>query len=74
MVPIKNWHPTIPEGIYFLMAIFIVVGCANAVNLLDGLDSLVSVSIINTLLFIGSVSSEIKTIFNFSLHSISPAI
>ena len=41
MVPIKNWHPTIPEGIYFLMAIFIVVGCANAVNLLDGLDSLV---------------------------------
>ena len=56
MVPIKNWHPTIPEGIYFLMAIFIVVGCANAVNLLDGLDSLVSVSIINTLLFIGSVS------------------
>ena len=28
------------------MAIFIVVGCANAVNLLDGLDSLVSVSII----------------------------
>ena len=31
MVPIKNWHP-IPEGIYFLMAIFIVVGCANAVN------------------------------------------
>ena len=56
MVPIKNWHPTIPEGIYFLMAIFIVVGCANAVNLLDGLDSLVSVSIINTLLFIGSIS------------------
>ena len=22
MVPIKNWHPTIPEGIYFLMARF----------------------------------------------------
>ena len=56
MVPIKNWNPTIPAWTYFLMAIFIIVGCANAVNLLDGLDSLVSVSIINTLLFIGSVS------------------
>ncbi len=56
MVPIKNWHPNVSEWVYFLMAIFIVVGCANAVNLLDGLDSLVSLPIINTLIFIGSVS------------------
>lgn len=56
MIPIKNWHPTLSYGIYFLLAIFVVVGCANAVNLMDGLDTLVSIPIINSLLFIAAVS------------------
>ena len=56
MIPIKNWHPTLSYGIYFLLVIFVVVGCANAVNLMDGLDTLVSIPIINSLLFIAAVS------------------
>lgn len=55
-VPIKNWHPSLPTAVYLLLAIFIVVGCANAVNLLDGLDSLVSIPIINSLLFVSAVT------------------
>ncbi len=55
-IPIKNWHPSLPYIIYFLLSIFVVVGCANAVNLMDGLDTLVSVPIINSVLFIAAVS------------------
>lgn len=37
----KNFHPDL--GIFFLFwAIFLIVGCSNAVNLTDGLDGLVS--------------------------------
>ena len=56
MVPLKNWHPILAEWLYLILAVVVVVGCANAVNLLDGLDSLVSIPIINSLLFVGAVT------------------
>lgn len=37
--------------IYVLFAVFIIVGASNAVNLTDGLDGLVTVPVISTLLF-----------------------
>jgi phospho-N-acetylmuramoyl-pentapeptide-transferase len=56
MVPLKNWHPALPYTVYFLLVCFMIVGCANAVNLMDGLDTLVSIPIVNSLIFIAAVS------------------
>ena len=56
MVPISNWHPKMGVLFYFLFAIFVMVGCANAVNLMDGLDTLVTIPIINSFIFIAAVS------------------
>ncbi|MBI2337451.1 MAG: phospho-N-acetylmuramoyl-pentapeptide-transferase [Deltaproteobacteria bacterium] len=37
----KNFHPDL-KGFYILMAVFVIVGSSNAVNLTDGLDGLVA--------------------------------
>lgn len=41
-VPFTNWHPSIPPVVYILFAMFVIVGCVNAVNLTDGIDGLAS--------------------------------
>ena len=71
-IPIKNFSPELSYWIYLPLIFFIVVGGANAVNMTDGLDSLVSIPLMTCLTFAGSVayiagdhelSSKLKIIF-----------
>ncbi len=41
-VPFTNWSITIPPIAYIAFAMFVIVGCVNAVNLTDGIDGLAS--------------------------------
>ena len=41
-IPFLNTYLKLPEVVYFIFAVFVVVGCVNAVNLTDGVDGLVS--------------------------------
>jgi len=52
MIPMKNWFPEIPTIIFVPLAMIIIVGGANAVNLTDGLDSLATVPVITCAVFI----------------------
>lgn len=56
MVPIKNWFPEIPIWLFYPFIILVVVGGANAVNLMDGLDSLATVPMITCLGFVAAVA------------------
>lgn len=55
-IPMKNWFPVIPDYLLIILAIFIIVGGANAVNLSDGLDSLASIPVITCSVFIASAA------------------
>jgi phospho-N-acetylmuramoyl-pentapeptide-transferase len=65
MIPIKNFLPVLPAWLYLGLAVFIVVGGANAVNLTDGLDSLATVPILTSSLFIAA-AAYISGDFEFS--------
>lgn len=56
MIPMKNWFPEIPTVIFIPLAMIIIVGGANAVNLTDGLDSLATVPIITCSVFIAGAA------------------
>jgi phospho-N-acetylmuramoyl-pentapeptide-transferase len=50
------WYPILPTWLYILLVSFVVTSSANGANFTDGMDSLVSVPIITTCLFIASVA------------------
>ena len=56
MIPMKNWFPEIPTVAFIPLAMIIIVGGANAVNLTDGLDSLATVPIITCSVFIAGAA------------------
>lgn len=56
MIPMKNWFPELPPVIFIPIAMIIIVGGANAVNLTDGLDSLATVPIITCSVFIAGAA------------------
>ena len=41
-IPFTDLNPEIPLWIYIPFAVFVIVGCVNAVNLTDGIDGLAS--------------------------------
>ncbi|MBT3225955.1 MAG: phospho-N-acetylmuramoyl-pentapeptide-transferase [Deltaproteobacteria bacterium] len=56
MIPMKNWFPELPTMLFVPIAMIIIVGGANAVNLTDGLDSLATVPIITCSVFIAGAA------------------
>ncbi len=56
MIPMKTWFPELPMGIFIPLIVLMIVGGANAVNLTDGLDSLATVPIITSALFIAAAA------------------
>ena len=56
MIPMKNWFPELPTVLFIPIAMVIIVGGANAVNLMDGLDSLATVPIITCSVFIAGAA------------------
>jgi len=50
------WHPYLPNWIFVPFMAFIITASANGTNFTDGLDSLVSVPIITSMVFVGLVS------------------
>ncbi len=55
-VPLKSLYPELPMWGIILLGAFIIVGGANAVNLTDGLDTLVSVPLVTTAFFVVSAA------------------
>ncbi len=52
LIPLKWWYPYLPRYVFIPFMIFMIVGCANAVNLTDGLDSLAIVPFLTAVLFV----------------------
>lgn len=50
------WHPHLPNWAFIALICFIITSTANGANFTDGLDSLVSVPIITTSIFVGLVA------------------
>ncbi|KAK3584124.1 hypothetical protein CHS0354_035204 [Potamilus streckersoni] len=55
-IPLKEGLPDMHPVLYFTFAVFVIVGSANAVNMTDGLDSLVTIPLITTLFFIAAAA------------------
>lgn len=56
MIPMKTWFPELHPYLLIPLLAVIIVGGANAVNLTDGLDSLATVPIITTAMFVASAA------------------
>ncbi len=50
------WHPYLPNWAFILFMSFIITASANGTNFTDGLDSLVSVPIMTSMVFVGLVA------------------
>jgi len=50
------WHPYLPNWAFVAFMSFIITAAANGTNFTDGLDSLVSVPIITSMIFVGLVA------------------
>ena len=50
------WYPALPVVVYILLMSFVTTATANGANFTDGLDTLISVPIICSCIFIGSVA------------------
>ncbi len=50
-IPLKWWHPYLPSVVFIPFMLLVIVSSANAVNLTDGMDSLVSAPLITCALF-----------------------
>lgn len=50
------WHPYLPNWAFVAFMSFIITASANGTNFTDGLDSLVSVPIITSMVFVGLVA------------------
>ncbi len=50
------WNPTLPNWIFIIFISLVITFTANGTNFTDGLDSLVSVPIITTMVFVGIVA------------------
>lgn len=55
-VPIDIWRPYLPNWAFIIFMSFVITATANGTNFTDGLDSLVSVPIITSMIFIGGVA------------------
>jgi len=55
-IPMKNWLPELSQWIFIPFVVLVIVGGANAVNLTDGLDSLATVPIITSAVFIAAAA------------------
>ncbi len=52
-IPMSTWNPVVPVWLYALLALIVVVGTSNAVNLTDGLDGLaIGPSIVSAAVFL----------------------
>jgi phospho-N-acetylmuramoyl-pentapeptide-transferase len=71
-VPFINpniWYPHLPNWVFILFITFVVASSANGTNFTDGIDSLVSVPLIASMLFVGIVAYiSGNTIFSGYLH------
>jgi phospho-N-acetylmuramoyl-pentapeptide-transferase len=56
MIPMKTWFPELHPLLLIPLLAVIIVGGANAVNLTDGLDSLATVPIITSAMFVASAA------------------
>lgn len=56
MIPMKTWFPELHPMVFIPLLAVIIVGGANAVNLTDGLDSLATVPIITSAVFVASAA------------------
>ncbi|MDT8446098.1 MAG: phospho-N-acetylmuramoyl-pentapeptide-transferase [bacterium] len=54
--PMKTWLPELSLWVFIPFVILVIVGGANAVNLTDGLDSLASVPIITSTVFVAAAA------------------
>lgn len=50
-IPFTSLHPTINPVLYIAFAVFVIVGCVNAVNLTDGIDGLATGVTIPVMIF-----------------------
>jgi len=55
-VPMKSWMPELSQWFFIPFVVLVIVGGANAVNLTDGLDSLATVPVITSAVFIGAAA------------------
>ena len=55
-VPMKNFLPELSLWVFVPFVVLVIVGGANAVNLTDGLDSLATVPIITSAVFVASAA------------------
>ncbi|PCI24981.1 MAG: phospho-N-acetylmuramoyl-pentapeptide-transferase [SAR324 cluster bacterium] len=56
MVPMKTWFPELSLYLFIPLVTIMIVGGANAVNLTDGLDSLVTVPIMTCAFFVAAAA------------------
>lgn len=59
IVPFINpsiWHPYLPNWAFIAFITFVIAATANGTNFTDGLDSLVSVPILTSMIFVGLVA------------------
>lgn len=65
----ETWNPYLPNWAFILLISFVTTATANGANFTDGLDTLVSVPIITTSVFIGGVAYVCgNAIFSEYLH------
>ena len=55
-IPLKLWSPEIPIQVFIPFIILVIVVGANAVNLIDGLDSLAAVPIVTSSVFVAAAA------------------
>ncbi|MDH5560104.1 MAG: phospho-N-acetylmuramoyl-pentapeptide-transferase [Deltaproteobacteria bacterium] len=56
MIPMKTWFPELSAYLFIPFITLVIVGGANAVNLTDGLDSLVTIPIMTCAVFIAAAA------------------
>ena len=56
-IPFVGVSFQLPEAVYFLLGVFIMVGCVNAVNITDGIDGLCTGVTIPVALFFAAVAA-----------------
>ena len=73
-IPFTNLNPGIPLWIYIPFAVFVIVGCVNAVNLTDGIDGLASGVTVPVMIFFLVTALCVKSSGDKSELAIFPAV
>jgi phospho-N-acetylmuramoyl-pentapeptide-transferase len=74
-IPLEWWYPYLPRHIFIPFMVLIIVAGANSVNITDGLDSLATVPILTSTLFIAGVAyvgGEADLAQRFRVPALSP--